>query len=397
MKKKVLIIGAGFLQRYVIKKAKMLGYYTLAIDGNPNAIGLADADESAVVDIVDQEACLEYARKHKIDGVMTAATDYGVLSTAYVAAQLKLPAIDYNVAKTIKNKFLVRQCLYEVKADDTGLSHEVTDESNLEQLARCMSYPVMIKPCDGSGSRGASKVDNVTDFMCACKNALNQSLSRRATVEPFIEGKEYGVESFVVDGQIHVLGIMRKWMTQPPYYAELGHAIPSGLSVDTENKVVNCVKKAINALNIRFGSVNMDIIITDKESVHIIDIGARMGGNLIGSHIIPLGTGIDYIDNLIRATVGDPYDFTPGDHANAVASRLLALKPGVIKELPDMSSYASVNTTIEHHLFEGKQINEYRTNLDGCGYVVCTDISVEHAERKAEMIRKQIDDRIIRV
>lgn len=38
--KKILIIGAGFLQDFVIKKAKEMGYYVLAVDGNPLAIGL---------------------------------------------------------------------------------------------------------------------------------------------------------------------------------------------------------------------------------------------------------------------------------------------------------------------------------------------------------------------
>ena len=36
----------------------------------------------------------------------------------------------------------------------------------------------------------------------------------------------------------------------------------------------------------------MDLLVTDDEKIHIVDIGARMGGNLIGSHIIPYGTGI---------------------------------------------------------------------------------------------------------
>ena len=50
--KKILIIGAGFLQSFVIRKAKEMGYYTIAIDKNPNSIGFLYADEFGVVDIV---------------------------------------------------------------------------------------------------------------------------------------------------------------------------------------------------------------------------------------------------------------------------------------------------------------------------------------------------------
>ena len=46
--KKILIIGAGFLQQFVIKKANELNYYVFALDGNPNAIGFKYADENSI-------------------------------------------------------------------------------------------------------------------------------------------------------------------------------------------------------------------------------------------------------------------------------------------------------------------------------------------------------------
>lgn len=394
--KKVLIIGAGFLQRYVIRKAKELGYYTLAVDGNPRAVGFADADEYGVVNIIDQEACLDFARRHCVDGVLTAATDYGVLSAAYTAQELHLPGIRYEAAKRVKNKYEVRKCLFEAKADDTGLSYEVTEETDLSAVSNRIGYPVMVKPCDGSGSRGASKVECADEFPKACAEAMANSLTHKATVEPFINGCEYGVESFVTADEIHVLGIMKKWMTKPPYYAELGHAIPSGLSKETEDKIKQCVKKAIRALGINFGSVNMDLLLTEQGSVHIVDIGARMGGNLIGSHIIPLGTGADYMANMIRAAVGDACDFAPHPHPAAVATRLLALTPGVVKAVPDMAQYTGDGVIIEHHISVGDRINEYHTNLDGCGYVVCTGEDAQKTATEAEHIRKTLDAGIVR-
>lgn len=393
--KKVLVIGAGFLQRYVIRKAKELGYYTLAVDGNSNAVGFSDADAFAQVNIVDQKACLQYAQAMDIDGVLTAATDYGVLSTAYIAREMGLQGLDYEVAQRIKNKYEVRKCLYHAGADDTGLSELVSESTDLDSLSERVSYPVMVKPCDGSGSRGAAKAEDCDSFADICRMAMAQSLTRRATVEPFITGHEYGVESFVVDGNIYVLGIMRKWMTKPPYYAELGHAIPSGLGEGMEKKVVECIRKAITALGINFGSVNMDVLLTEQGGVHIIDIGARMGGNLIGSHIIPLATGVDYMANMIRAAVGDSCDFTPMN-GSAVATRLLALTPGVIAQLPDIQRYAASDVIVEHHLAVGETINEYHTNLDGCGYIVCTAESADCAAEKAEYVKQQIDKGIVR-
>ena len=102
--KKILFIGAGFLQDFIIQKAAAMGYKTLALDADQNAVGFSHADHFEVIDIIDEQACLAYARREGIDGVITAATDYGVLSAAYIAEQMGLPGLRYETAKLIKNR-----------------------------------------------------------------------------------------------------------------------------------------------------------------------------------------------------------------------------------------------------------------------------------------------------
>lgn len=394
--KKLLMLGGGFLQTYVIKDAKKCGYYVLVLDGDPNAIGYAYADEHAVINIVDEEACLAYAREKQVDGVLTAATDFSVLTMSHIAEAMGLPGINYKSAKIIKNKAEVRKMLFEAKADDTGYSYEIDSLEEAKKVLGEITFPRMVKPVDGSGSRGASRVDRAEDFVKACEFAMSGSITHRAVAEPFVDGKEYGVESFVNQGEIHVLGVMQKDMTLPPYYAELGHAIPSGLPYALEEKVKNCVRTAIKALGVNHGSVNMDLLINGDE-VHIVDIGARMGGNLIGSHIIPRGTGINYMANMIRAAVGDPTDFTPVTAPAPVATKLLALTPGIVKALPDFDALRNEhNVVIDHHLHVGDTINEYHTNLDGCGYVVAGGKTVEDAIVKAAEVKGIINETIVR-
>lgn len=387
--KKLLIIGAGFLQDFVILKSRELGYYTIAIDGSPDAIGLGHADKSAVVNIVDKDACLEFARQEQVDGVMTAATEYGVLSASYVAQEMNLPGLNYTTAQLVKNKYEVRRRFIEANVDDTHEAYEITRDTDLSGLD--IHYPVMVKPCDGSGSRAAARLDNGDDLEEACRLAVESSLAGKALIESFVEGREYGAESLVINGEVHVLGVMKKWMTDPPYYAELGHQIPSELPEETEKKVKECVKKAIIALGINQGAVNMDLIITESGNVHIIDVGARMGGNMIGPCIIPIGTGIPYLENLIRSTVGDKPDWTVGK-AQRVATKLLAFKGGTVQELPDFEGLEKkYNVKIYHHMHKGDKVNEYHTNLDGCGYIIATgDNALETAETVLNEISKYV-------
>ena len=395
--KQLLMLGGGFLQNFVIMKAKQMGYRVLVLDADPNAIGFRNADDYAVINIVDEEACLKFAQEHKVDGVLTAATDFSVLTMSRIAAEMHLPGINYQAAKRIKNKAAVRKCLFDAHADDTGYSFEISSLDEIPQILPQVKFPVMMKPCDGSGSRGASRVDRAEDFVKACEFAMSGSITHRAVAEPFVEGKEYGVESFVDNGKIHILGIMQKDMTLPPYYAELGHAIPSGLSQAMEEKIKACVRKALVALGVNHGSINMDLLLSENGDIHIVDVGARMGGNLIGSHIIPIGTGVDYMGNMVRAAVGDATDYTLLYDPKPVATKLLALTPGTVKALPDFDQIAKqYDVTIEHHLHVGDVINEYHTNLDGCGYVVATADNVNKAIDKALHAKQAIDQQIIR-
>lgn len=383
-KKKVLIVGAGFLQDFVIQRAKSLGYTVLAVDADPFAVGFSHADRYAIINIVDENACLKYAQQEKIDGVLTAATDYGVLTASYIAREMGLPGLDYDAAKRIKNKYLIRKCLFENQVDDTEQAYEVDVNTDLDALQKKLIYPVMVKPCDGSGSRGANRVDDAAALAEACMIAMEASITRRAEIETFIFGQEYGVESLVVNGEVHVLGVMKKQMTKPPYYAELGHAIPSDMSPAVEQRVRTCVAKAIKVLGIDFGSVNMDLLITSEGKVYIVDIGARMGGNMIGPCIIPYGTGIDYLSNMIRNAVGDEVDLTPCEH-EAVATRLLAFGGGRVRALPDFEKIEKeYNVEIYHHMKVGQVVNEYHTNLDGLGYIVAKGSSAAEAAEKAE-------------
>lgn len=393
--KKILIIGAGFLQSFIIMKAKEMGYYTLAVDADPNAPGFAFADKFGVVNIVDEEACLAFAKENHVDGVLTVATEYGVLSTAYIAREMNLPGLEYASAQRVKNKYNVKKCLLENHVDDSdGQCYLVDAATDISKLAKELCYPVIVKPCDGSGSRGTSRVDDPDGLPAACEFAMNGSISHRAEVESFAHGQEYGAESLVVNGEVHVLAIMKKWMTKPPYYAELGHAIPCGLPTDIEVKAKECIEKVIKALKINSGAVNADMLITENGEIHIVDVGARMGGNMIGPCVIPYGTGTDYMAAIIQTALGEPVNLRVHGHG-AVVTRLLAFRSGTIKRLPDFEILQNkYNVEIYHHLKVGDKVHEYHTNLDGCGYIVAKADSLESAEAAADKVLNYITDYI---
>ena len=392
--KKLLMIGAGFLQSYVIRKAKALGYWVEALDGNRNAVGFQYADNYSAVDIVNPYACLRYAENAHIDGGLTVATDYGVVTTSYIAEKLGLPGLNLESAALIKNKFRTRSRLLERKIDGIDQIYEIRKNDDISTLRKSLRYPVMVKPCDGSGSRGACMVSCEGELEQACRNAIGLSHIGSAIVESYIGGSEYGAEAIVIDGIPHVLAIIKKQMTEPPFYAELGHTIPNDLDSEVEANAIRLAENVIRALGINFGAVNMDLKISTSGEVHLVDIGARMGGNMIGSHIIPYGTGIDYMKGIICSAMGDSVNLSAGEK-KAIASKLLAFRGGVVRRLPDFVALErEYEVEIHHHLSIGDIVHSYRSNLDGCGYVIACGGDAEDVQRRAAFVRDKIEEYI---
>ena len=69
--KKVIILGAGEMQIPVIKKVSELGYCSIALDYDADAVGLKYADKSYVVSSTDVDKVFEVAQKENVDALLS--------------------------------------------------------------------------------------------------------------------------------------------------------------------------------------------------------------------------------------------------------------------------------------------------------------------------------------
>ena len=64
------------------------------------------------------------------------------------------------------------------------------------------------------------------------------------------------------------------------------------------------VLKALDALHIRYGASHSELKITENSDIKVIEIGARMGGDFIGSDLVKLSTGYDFLKGVIEVALG---------------------------------------------------------------------------------------------
>ena len=165
-------------------------------------------------------------------------------------------------------------------------------------------FPLIVKPTDRSGSKGVVKILDPVQLGSAVERAQQVSFRKEAIIEEFITGREVSVESISFEGRHYILQITDKVTTGAPYFVELEHHQPSSLPEETQNKVKQIVLQALDSLKIRCGASHSELKITENGDIKVIEIGARMGGDFIGSDLVELSTGYDFLQGVVEVALG---------------------------------------------------------------------------------------------
>ena len=301
MKKKLAIIGASYLQLPLVVKAKEMGLESICFAWKEGAVCKDICDQFYPVSTIDKEEILRICREIKIDGITTIASDVAVLTVNFVAEKMGLVGNADKYSQMATNKYLMRQCFMDNNVPSPKFC--LTD-GQLPREVNTFCYPVIVKPTDRSGSRGVEKVDSPDDLQSAIVRACNESFQKKAVIEEFVEGREISVESISYKGKHYILQITDKITTEAPFFVELEHHQPSTLSDDIKQRVKEIVLNALDALHIQYGASHAELKITKDCDIRVIEIGARMGGDFIGSDLVKLSTGYDFLKGVIDVALG---------------------------------------------------------------------------------------------
>lgn len=328
--KKIVIIGAGEFQNPLIEKAKKLGYETHVFAWKCGDIGERTADYFYPVSITEKEVILRECEQIRPDAVVSIASDLATLTVGYIAQRLGLPHNSEACIQCSTDKFKMRKA-FRAAGILTPEFAQVSGQQGALKLEG-MSYPLIVKPTDRSGSRGITKVWEESEAAEAVKRAIDCSFAKSAIVEEFIEGDEYSCECISQYGVHHLLALTKKYTTNAPHFIETGHIEPSGIEDSMLQKIKETVFASLDALGVTVGASHTEFRISPKNEPVIIEIGARMGGDCIGSHLVPLSTGYDFTKMVVEAAAGIPISLERHAHYKTAAIRFL-LEPDDIRNM----------------------------------------------------------------
>lgn len=387
--KKVLILGASILQLPAIRKAKALGYCVGVVDYNPKAIGIAEADEYFNVSTIDVDGVVNVAEAFRPDGIMTLATDMPMRAVAKACEVCGLPGISSDTAVKATDKGEM------IKAfEAAGVEHPwyyiVPARSELAKVMDKITYPCIMKPTDNSGSRGVVLCHSREELESEYEYSLRESRGGAVIIEEYLQGPEFSIEVMVVDGVPHVLQITDKLTTGAPHFVEMGHSQPTRQSEENREKIRDLACRAVKAVGIRVGPAHVEMILT-KDGPKMVELGARMGGDCITTHLVPLSTGIDMVGCTIRLACGEKIDIEPKFHKGS-AIRYFKTKTGVIRSIEGIEEAKKIagvrEISIVHQV--GETVGEIGNSSDRVGFVIAQSDSPEEAIAVCENAIKNV-------
>lgn len=307
--KKLMIVGASVLQLPGILKAKEMGLEVAVVDYNPQAVGIAYADKYYNASTMDEDAVLAAAMDYKPDGIMTLATDMPMRGVAKAASALGLHGISYDTAVKATDKFDMIKA-FKGHGVPSPWYYTVDSIEALMALERRLSYPCVMKPTDNAGSHGVVLARSFEELLDSFEYSHSCSRHGNVIIEEYISGPEISVEVMVVDGEVNVLQITDKLTTGVPFFVEMGHSQPTRFPADIQKSIRQVAAAACHAVGIDNGPAHVEMKVPAR-GPQMIELGARMGGDNITTHLVPLSTGIDMVKATIDVALGNKPDITP--------------------------------------------------------------------------------------
>jgi biotin carboxylase len=401
----VLFVGAGRHQRRAILRAKELGLRVVAVDRNPDALGLREADAGEAVDFTDIDAVTAVARRHRVDGVLTVSADRAVPVVAAVAETLGLPGIGTETAHRLTHKIAMRRILAEAGVPQPRFA-AARDLASARAAGETVGFPAVLKPADSGGQRGVFLVPSQDELDGHLHAALAESAEGEAIVERFHDGLELNGIAIARDGDVQVLTLSDR-LRPPGVGFGVGwiHVYPASIYGDTLAEAERVAAHAVRVLGLENGIAFPQLLVDDDGSVRVVEVAARIPGGQMAD-LVRHAVGVDLADVALRFALGEPVpdELVEPSISQPLAIRFLTARPGPLPTgkvtrigplEPVLAAEGIVQA--ETYLQVGETIRPVRLDGDRRGYVIAVaDTSVEaleRAERAARLLEVDVEGR----
>lgn len=386
--KKLLILGAGVYQVPLIKEAKRMGIFTIVVSVPGNYPGFQFADKIYYEDTRNYEKVLEISVKEKIDGIVTTGTDVAVLTIGKVCDELELSGLSYEAGKIATDKMLMKT-KYEECGVRTAKFRKISFTENVLLAVSGLTFPLILKAVDTSGSRGIVKVSSIDEFENAIRIVRNATQKDYFIAEEFLEGEEFGAQAFIYRGEVKFILPHGDYVFIGDTGVPVGHWAPYELDTEIIEDARQQLQKAAKAMKLDNCALNADFILVNGKA-HVLEIGGRAGATCL-VELVSLYYGYNYYQKLIQAALGEDVNFSSEKAIPNAGMLLRSDKDGTIESIVNENDSSDKDIVeIQFDYPVGEKVSAFHVGPHRIGHVIVKADSAEHAKKKLHTVLEKI-------
>lgn len=370
--------------------ARRLGYQVVLLGRSIPEFAKPLVHEFRQVDTYDREASLaaarEIAAEYDLVGVAN-FTEIDVQLVAAIAADLGLPGMSETAALRARNKYAMKDALRHLDGVLPRFA-KVRDLTELRAAVEEVGLPAVVKPTGASGSKGIFELRKPEDLEEAMERLTRiaqpdfdpvfRQFGAEFIVEEYLEGAEVSVEGFVSGGEVHVVTMTDK-VTSSPFHLELEHKVPSALPETAWDEIMATTKDIIAGLEFDNCAFHLEAK-WGGQGLRFIEVAARPAGDYIGSHLVPLATGVDYFENVVRVAAGEPLRLDHDRRLNVALKFVLAEQAGYFEEIEGLPAICG-DPGLDHVFYEVAAGTEVALPPQNFGQQRVAALITSHPER----------------
>lgn len=384
MSKTLLVLGGAAKSLPLVRSALAKGHRVVLCDRDATNPCRQLVTHFAEISTLDVDGLIAVANDRAVDGVVSFGSDRMAEIAAQVAEHCGLPGNPSVSLMTMGRKDLFRAFLTEHGFARPG-SISGGRLNALDAVRGQVRLPAIVKPVDAAGSAGVVRIDSWEELPAAFRGAETVSPTRGVIVEEFLErDHEYIIagDAFVDQGEVVFWGLLNshRGSSHAPFLPT-GTSFPIALSDVRQRQVREMVQALVDALGIRFGPLNLELVYGADGVLHVIELAARNGGNCI-PELLEDATGVDLIGALVDASLGEQVHLTPRPSQRCLATYIVhTARPGRFEAL-------ELDEMVRPHIYRavsyarpGDDIRVFRRATDAVGVLFLEFASP--AEQKA--------------
>jgi cysteine synthase A len=395
--------GTGML---ALSRTRELGLAPVLLTNLPSRYsGIGEADcEIVRCDTNSADALAAALRAHfhpdEVGGVTTTSEFY-LEAAASLADSLGLPGNPPASVRACRRKSATRRLLA-----DAGLpqpvSVSVTSAAEVPEAVAATGLPCVVKPASDSASTGVllctsveQAQDHAAKLLAITHNVRGQAVPPEVLIEEFAQGPEFSVETFFVDGALHVSSVVRKSLSPPPSFVELRHTVPAPLDEATAREIEKVVRTAIEVIGLRHGACHTELRLTAAGPT-IIEVNARVAGGMI-PELIRLAGGPDLLTQQLRAAAGMAVELPRGQLSPTGVSFLTSPGEGRLASLDGVEQVRQLAGVADVQISRrpGDVVRTATDAYDRIGYVIASADSAAQLDQLLDSALDRITVRLV--